>query len=169
MAVTAVPQWPSNILPFEPRRNSYRLRRQDDNSRSEFDVGPRRVRRRFTDSTATAGLVWHLTAIEFEYLQAFIESDLQNGSLWFDVSLFTGSLYETKRCRFLGPVDAQDQGYQHWVVAAQLEIRSLGSIGGGIVWLLDEYGEDWVLNTFFPAVDTAVNTTYYDALDPRYT
>ena len=169
MAVTTVPEWPSTILPFEPRRNSYRLQRQDDNSRTEFDVGPRRVRRRFTDSTSIATLTWHLTAIEFEYLQAFYASDLKGGALWFNVSVFTGSSYETKRCRFLGPYSAQDQGYEHWVVGAQLEIRDLGSLGGGIIWLLNEYGEDWVLNTFFPEVDTAVNTSYYDAVDPRYT
>ena len=169
MAVDIVPQWPSNVLPYEPIRSTYNLVHQDDNARTSMDVGPQRVRRRFTDTTHIVAVEWHWTALEFEYFRAFYEDDLQAGALWFDISLFTGSEYQTKRCRFMGPFDSNDRGYQHWTVRAQMEVRDLGTVGGGMVWLLNEYGTTFVLDTLLPLTDTYINDNYYDAVDPRFT
>lgn len=169
MAVDIIPQWPENILPYEPTRSTYSLVHQDDNARTVMDVGPRRVRRRFTDTTTHVGVEWHWTALEFEYFRAFYEDDLQSGSLWFDVNVFTGSEYQTKRVRFLQPFESKDRGYDHWIVRAQLEIRDLGTVGGGMVWLINEYGLTFVLDTLMAQTDDYVNTHYYDAVDPRYT
>lgn len=169
MAVDVIPQWPENILPYEPTMTTYSLVHQDDNARTAMDTGPQRVRRRYTDTTHLVAVEWHWTALQFEYFRAFYEDDLQKGSLWFDVNIFTGSEYQTKRVRFTGPFESNDKGYNNWHVNAQLEVRDLGTVGGGMVWMINEYGLDFVLNTLMPLTDTYVNTNYYDAVDPRYT
>ena len=169
MADGVIPSWPSNILPFEPERGSYSLTHQDDSVRTSMEVGPKRVRRRFTDTTSLVQMTWDLRDLEFDYFRAFFQDDLQNGALWFDVSIYTGSEYCTKRARFLEPFSARDAGHRRWKVTAKLEVRDLGSVGGGMVWLLNEYGEDFVLNTLFAQADDYINNHYYDAVDPRYT
>lgn len=88
--------------------------------RSDMDVGPAKVRRRYTATIKQYGLRMVLTKAQIATLETFIDSTLGGGALTFDwVDHRTGA---AATYRFIGRPAYQTIGAEYWSADMALEL-----------------------------------------------
>lgn len=75
--------WPVT-LPQEPLQKGYGESYQNQTARTKMDIGPPKMRRRFTGRIDNFNVAFILTGTELAILETFFFTTLQGGSLRFD-------------------------------------------------------------------------------------
>jgi hypothetical protein len=87
-----------------------------------MDSGQTRQLPRFTTGTKTFSAQWDLTNAEFEDFKTFFHTALENGTLFFDLTIPTDEGFQTKSLRFVGGEYSESYvPHAHWRVSATLE------------------------------------------------
>ena len=92
--------WPST-LPQKFEQDGYSEDLADNTIRSEVDVGPAKVRKRYTAGVDVVSGKMHLTADQVDTLKTFYRTDTEGGSLKFNFDHPTEN--KTMECRFTKP------------------------------------------------------------------
>lgn len=79
-----MPTWPTE-LPQSPDLQGYSERPKSQVLRTSMDAGPAKTRRRFSAATREIPVRFMLTRAQAELFEQWFETDLQAGSLPFDV------------------------------------------------------------------------------------
>ena len=80
----ANPVWPAS-LPQKVLVDGYSEEPQSQVIRTEMDAGPKKTRRRFTAATRSIPVSMNLDLTQLDTFETFFDSDLQGGSLVFDM------------------------------------------------------------------------------------
>lgn len=117
----AVPFPPELPLPL---REGYTVESPDLVTRTAFEVGPRRLRRRASAGPERVPVVWVLTSAQLEYLMAWWHYDALDGAALVELPLRShGRGVKTHLVNFTGPPLEELAGVNHWRVRAEVEIR----------------------------------------------
>ena len=113
--------WPS-VVPYAPRANSLRVQEpfRAPNT-TDFEDGPQRARRSTTLNIVVVQFVIKMENDEFDLFKLWVRDDLVDGTLPFDMLVWTGSDYETKTCKFKQPrpyTDDPGRGIRHQVTVS---------------------------------------------------
>jgi hypothetical protein len=108
--------WPADV-PYAPRANSLRvLNPFQQPLATDMDDGQQRRRRSSTLQLAGLQFVIKMENDEFDLFKLWVRDDVVDGTLSFDVPVWTGSDYETKTCTFRQPYsDDPGRGIRHLV------------------------------------------------------
>ena len=92
--------------------------------RTEMEAGSQRQRQRFSTTNQNRTVNWLFTADEMDTFKTFFETDINQGSDFFNISLDLGNGLTTYAARFTQPYNDTyvDGGY--WRVDGQLEVRN---------------------------------------------
>lgn len=116
-------KWP-DIFP-KPQRSDYQIESQDVCVRTDFEVGPERVRRRYTAMKTYYALTWNMNSNQFAvFEQWFWSPDYCNaGAEWFEIDLASGSGFLTHVARFIDKFSAQSSAPHRWIVSAPVLVE----------------------------------------------
>lgn len=108
--------WPTDV-PHAPRANSFRLLNPfQPPLATDMEDGNRRSRRASTLQLAGVQFVIKMENDEFDLFKLWVRDDLVDGTLPFDVPVWTGSDCETKTCTFRQAYgDDPGRGIRHLV------------------------------------------------------
>jgi hypothetical protein len=99
--------WPGT-LPQTVDADSYGMKLGNTLLRSDMDVGPAKVRRRFTKSIDSATTTMTMTMAQWAILEAFFDIDLDGGANTF---YFNDPLTQVQKTfRFVEPPDVKPMG-----------------------------------------------------------
>lgn len=118
------PVWPVTINHL-PMRGSVRLVPHDNHVRTSNEIGPQRVRRRYTSHPSELSFNIEMNEDEFELFKTFYVDVLLHGSVFFDMLIRSGNVFDTHLVRFKKKYEARDGGVFLWIVAIQLEVKNL--------------------------------------------
>lgn len=154
--------WPP-LLNYLADKGSWSYKPVVDNSRTDFDQGPARVRKRFTSHLSEVDFAVIMTGSEFETFKNFVWFDLFGAANWFSMMIFTGKEYTEQVVRFRdakNPYETSDVGFDRVRVSIKLEIRggAVSNDGAGS-WFLSEYGEEFLFS-FHDDLQKIVNVDY---------
>lgn len=136
-----VESWPSTLNYFV-ERGTYRLTPSDNQLRSEFDAGPSRMRRRFTQSIPKFEFSILMKESEIPIFKSFYFNLLNNGVNWFQMPIWDGSSYIEHTARFTEPYNMSDAGYGLTLVSLKLEARGLNILPEYAAVIIGRYGEE---------------------------
>ncbi len=109
------------ILP-KPLLSSFQGRVGTTVQRTDFDSGPARQRRKFTDAPDALQLSWRLDATQMTAFRDFYKTTLHDGTDWFNLALNIGNGLQNYEARFTGAYE-----YQYlrpiWNISASVEVR----------------------------------------------
>ena len=108
----------------EPLLDSYGIEPQSVTARTDMEAGPARVRRRFTSQVDNITTSWILTSAQVTTFKTFFDTDIKDGSEWFDINLDLGSGSNVPcECRFIERYSLRALGFGVWRIDARLERR----------------------------------------------
>lgn len=111
--------WPST-LPQRPLSEGFTEQPMSNVVRSDMEVGPAKIRQRYTATIRQYGLRLMLTKAQIATLETFVDSTLGGGVLPFDwVDHRTGS---AATYRFVQRPAYQPMGAEYWAAEIALEI-----------------------------------------------
>lgn len=118
--------WPSEV-PYAPRANSMRVTEPFRAPlATDFENGPSRGRRASTLNVAVVQFSIKMENDEFDLFKLWVRDALIDGTLPFDMRIWTGSDYEFRTCKFKLPrpyTDDPGRGIRH-VVGVTLEVEN---------------------------------------------
>jgi len=113
-----MPSWPSE-LPYTPLIRSYGEKAPNVTIRTSMDIGPAKVRRRFTNGIREFSFDLQLNGAQLQILDDFFMNDLAGGSIAFD---FTSPRTEQPvSMRFVNPPQYSARGGNIWIASLDLE------------------------------------------------
>lgn len=113
-----MPTWP-NTLP-KPGPGGYSESLQSGLLRTDMEMGPPKVRRRFTATSTLIEMRMVFTAAELATLESFYKNDCLAGALPFDWNHpRTGAAI---KARFVAPYSVGSVGRGYWPVSLQVEV-----------------------------------------------
>lgn len=158
--------WPADINDLA-ERGSWQMSPRMDGLRTDFDVGPARTRRRFTQSFTEFQFSVVMDGDEFERFKSFVAFDLRQATRWFQSSVFIGSGYVVQTVRFMDqkkPYSVAERGFGSVVVSMALEARGPAmAYSDGASWLIAQYGLE-LSGTLMDILQQVVNVDYPDAV-----
>ncbi len=111
--------WPSTLQDLI-NEQGFALNKGETVLRSDVDVGPNKVRRRFTRPIDTMSGVINLTSVQYEDFEFFFDTETNGGTLPFEFNHpITGVL---TLFRFTGPVNYRSIGGGNFQVSMAWEI-----------------------------------------------
>jgi len=133
--------WPHSILPL-PSIN-FSGQNQSSVIRTAMDSGRFRQRRRFTKELNTLSIEWLFDGKEWLFFRSFFESNLEGGSIWFNITLNLGdrtpvgqSSDQNFRMRFISGYSYNYVPVNHWRVRGSIEIDNFRNYNSDIISLL---------------------------------
>ena len=111
--------WPTT-LPIYPKLRGYSESSETNVIRSPVDIGPAKLRSRYTTSVKIFSTSFLLTAAQFATFETFYETTIDYGALSFD--WFHPRTRAAATCRIKTVPTYTPQGRDFWVVAFELEI-----------------------------------------------
>jgi len=114
-------------LDYRPDPDSLRVTPHEPLLRSEGELGPTAVRRRFA-SPAALEQDWVFDLDDMEIFRAWWDRALFQGVRWFEVPVWTGEAYEPAIARFREGAEARLEAGVQWRVGGRLELRELPSL-----------------------------------------
>lgn len=117
--------WPASLP--APLVAGYSLSPADPCIRTDFEIGPKRVRRRTSARQDSVSVSWVMSASQFEEFRSWFddaEDGIAGGASWFLLSLQLGVGGEgVSEARFSQVFTADFLGGGFWRVSATLEVR----------------------------------------------
>jgi hypothetical protein len=92
--------------------------------RTEMEAGSQRQRKRFSAVNQNRSLNFLFTASEMDTFKDFFETDINQGSDFFNISLDFGNGFTTYAARFIQPYTDSYVDGGFWNVDCQLEVRN---------------------------------------------
>lgn len=121
-----MPTWPSG-LSYDPVRGTFSALHGRAPYRTEMEDGNQRARRRTTASVAQVQFELEWTEEEAALWDAFWESDLDAGSLEFDMPVYKRGVsgnFVTRTVFLRNEPTPKDAGVDRWRVQFQIDVRS---------------------------------------------
>ena len=107
--------WPAGV-PYAPLANSFQGTAFRAPDVTEMEDGPRRQRRRSTLTIATLRFTIRMSNAEFAIFKNWVGIMLVDGTLPFNMAVWSGETFVFKTCRFREPyADNPGQGLRHRV------------------------------------------------------
>lgn len=153
------PVWPTN-LNYLVERGSFRFGPTEPQLRSEFDYGPARMRRRFTQGVSSLGFEIVMRSEEFEAFKAFYHRDLFDGVKWFEMNVYLGEGYLPHKVRFTEPYQMSYLAFRNVKISAKLEVRRIAYVDEAYVYLIGEFGDPELFKEFADPLQVIVNEDY---------
>lgn len=113
-----MPTWPATLP--RPGPNNYSEAPQSGLLRSDMEMGPPKVRRRFTATATHLDIRVVMTAAQLSTLESFYTTDCLIGSLPFDYT--HPRTNAAVKARFIQPYQFSALGRGYWSVAIPLEV-----------------------------------------------
>jgi hypothetical protein len=138
-----IPKWPSQ-LPFSVQYGmELRLGNEGSKVITDFDYGPKKRRRRFTNNPSETAVTLVFNDNQFEDFKHFYYTTLFEGTSSFIAPIVTGRSIEEKRVTIVEAViPAQAESWNRWVVPFTLEIRDFITLDATASYILATYGSE---------------------------
>jgi hypothetical protein len=95
----------------------------DPHARSDFDQGPARQRKRFTNSPSYISFTGIARTDLFPLFKAFYHNKINDGADWFTAKVWDGDTYTTRTVRFREPYKASDNTAKAVSISFSLEMK----------------------------------------------
>lgn len=138
----ALAAWPIAAVPYFANGSAFTYAPDPAFARSDYDAGPARMRRRFTDSTVQISFTITMEQLEFELFKSFYKYRIYEGAAWFCLPAFVGSDYIDSTARFVSPYTVVDVSSDHFAVTCKIEIRNIFILDDGTLYWVETYGTD---------------------------
>lgn len=153
--------WP----PALPQRVKYGastiLNSKGNRSVTNFEYGVKRMRRRFVNQPSRVNCQIFFKDIELETWNSFVQNTLKDGTRYFWFKIPVGNSMLDHRCRILNEDLAEThETYNYTSFNLELEVFERFQYSDVALWLLGEYGEEFVANEFADPLQIIINTTW---------
>lgn len=134
--------WPA-ALP-SPMNAGYSINPGDMVTRSEFEAGCGRIRRKFTRVNSRVPVRWVFVESNLAIFDAWHKADIANGASWFTAAMMNGSGMQDVEARFVSTPQKKLIGPKLWEVSAEIEVANFPVLSQGemqqrMVWVCNSY------------------------------
>lgn len=120
--MTALVSFPRGILEYEPLNESYVQKLPDKLSRTDFEQGLARQRRRWRSAVTTFSVRWPMSPQQRFIFDGWLEWGIVSGEAFFNIPVFTNASYQMVQARFVkDSIDPTREGGE-WIISAKIEV-----------------------------------------------
>ena len=112
---------------------------------TDFDAGPRRVRRRYTSVPTRYNVTWTVTQNQLAVFEYWFNNVINYGASYFTIPLTQGAGIQTVDARFVGVPSVTLSEPTEFKISSTLEVLEKPLISGEVYDLIAEYGLDVLL------------------------
>lgn len=117
-----MPTWPATLP--RPTVETYTLKPVDPVSRTQFEAGNSRSRRRFQSAPTIIPVRWAFTEAEMAVFEAWHKHEAQDGAASFSIDLANGLGISAYSAKFERMFDAPVRAGLNWIVNAELRVTA---------------------------------------------
>ena len=152
--------WPASL----PQRTRYGaqtgLNSKNNRVITDFDYGPKRMRRRFVHQPSRFNCTIFFKDDEIEVFNSFVMDTLKDGTRFFWFKVPIGNSMIDHRCRLLNEdFNETHQSHNYTTFDLELEVYERFRYSDAALWIIGEYGAEFVEKELADPLQTIVNTT----------
>lgn len=155
--------WPEG-LPFRIQYGARTKLGQGNKIVTDMEYGPKKVRRRFTNTPAYQTVTLHFTDSQLEQFLAFYYGEIAEGSFSFYANVISMASIELKRVTIQNDaLEISHIDYNKHEIELIVEIYDPVGYASdeGALWIIGIYGPD-IVTDLADTLDTLVNVVYPD-------
>ncbi len=151
-----MPTWPATLP--RPTVETYALKPVDPVSRTQFEAGNSRSRRRFQTAPTIIPVRWVFTEAEMAVFEAWHKYEALDGAAWFDTDLANGLGISSHNAKFEEMWDASARAGLNFIVTAKLRVSARPVMTAAELEVASAYAPADLLY-ISPTLHTLIHTT----------